>query len=157
MPDEGTSPSLSEPLVANKPGRQFPGVGVGAVVIHEARLLMVRRDGAHGAGSWSVPGGWIELWEHPAQAAERETLEETGVFVHASATYGWSDAFHISHEPTVHAITLWIECKYSAGTPRVTEPDKCPEVAWIPLSEVTDRRLFAPFDHWWPPDELILS
>lgn len=130
-----------------KPGRQWPGVGVGAIVKHRDRLLMVRRDGAHGAGKWSVPGGWVEMWESPLQAAEREVLEETGLRVGALSGLGWSDSQH--RDDGIHAVTLWVGCVYLSGKPSVVEPDKCPEVAWIPLTEVRNRPLFEPMDEWW--------
>lgn len=130
-----------------KPGRVFPGVGVGAVVVHDDRLLMVQRAGAHGAGTWSIPGGWLEMWEDPLRAAEREVAEETGVIVQARERSGWGDAHFV--DDGVHAITLFVLCDYLSGEPRILEPDKCPDVEWVPLEVVDDRRLFRPFDSWW--------
>lgn len=37
-----------------------PHPGIGCFVVRNGRFLMGRRHGAHGAGTWSVPGGWIE-------------------------------------------------------------------------------------------------
>ncbi|HVT78314.1 MAG TPA: NUDIX domain-containing protein [Acidimicrobiales bacterium] len=133
---------------AVRPGRLHPGVGVGAVVVRAGALLMVRRAGAHGAGLWAVPGGWVELFEDPFDAASREVLEETGVHVEPVGSPGWTDSPH--PEEGVHALTLWIECRHVAFEPRVVEPAKCPEVAWVPFAEITDRPLFAPFAAWWP-------
>lgn len=131
-----------------KPGRAHPGIGVGAIVVKDGCLLMVRRDGAHGAGTWSVPGGWVELWEDPFDAAAREVLEETGVTVGPLWQKGWTDSQHQYEE--VHAVTLWVECRYWSGEPQVTEPEKCPEVKWVPLAEVLNRPLFHPLRRWWP-------
>jgi 8-oxo-dGTP pyrophosphatase MutT (NUDIX family) len=44
----------------------------------EGRLLLVRRADD---GCWAMPGGWVDPGETPAQAAVRETLEETGLVV----------------------------------------------------------------------------
>ena len=60
-----------------------PVVGVGAVVIHEGRVLLVRRGVAPSRGLWAVPGGALELGETLQQGAEREILEETGVAIRA--------------------------------------------------------------------------
>lgn len=62
---------------------------VGAVV-HDAagRLLLIRRGHAPHAGRWSLPGGHIEAGESPAQAVEREVLEETGLRVRAGYEVG---------------------------------------------------------------------
>src|SRR5213596_2024970 len=61
--------------------REFPDhplVGVGGVVIHRNRVLLIRRGGEPLKGEWSIPGGLVELGEELAAAARRELLEETG-------------------------------------------------------------------------------
>ncbi|WP_298584674.1 NUDIX hydrolase [uncultured Kocuria sp.] len=60
-----------------------------AVVVREdGRLLLVRRGREPQRGRWSVPGGSVEPGETPAQAAVRETLEETGARVRAERELG---------------------------------------------------------------------
>jgi 8-oxo-dGTP diphosphatase len=54
---------------------------VGAVIVHEGRLLLVLRGRDPGRGLWSVPGGRVEAGESLEQACEREVLEETGLTV----------------------------------------------------------------------------
>lgn len=66
------------------PQREFPAqplVGVGAVVLREGQVLLVRRAAPPLAGYWSVPGGLIELGEEARAAAAREVREETGLAV----------------------------------------------------------------------------
>lgn len=125
-----------------KPGREWPGVGTGALVVAQGSLLMVRRAGAHGAGTWSVPGGWVEFGEHPGAGAEREVLEETGVTVKAHSSAGWTSVYH--EDERIHAVTLWVACTYVSGEPTVVEPDKCPEVRWVPRREIATLPLFQP-------------
>lgn len=48
-------------------------------IIHEDRILMVRHVEDDGREYWTLPGGGIEKGETPAEAAEREVLEETGL------------------------------------------------------------------------------
>lgn len=131
----------------SKPGREHPGAGTGAVVMKDGCLLMIRREGSDGAGTWSVPGGWVELWEDPCDTAVREVREETGVVVGNARPAGWADAQHV--DTRVHSITLWVRCDYVSGEPTVIEPEKCPEVKWVPFAEVADRPLFHPTKHWW--------
>ncbi len=71
-------------------GRDLPMVPcVGAVVHDDAgRLLLVRRGRDPHRGRWSLPGGRVEAGESPAQAVEREVLEETGLVVRAGAPAG---------------------------------------------------------------------
>ena len=58
-----------------------PVAGVGALVFHEGKLLMVQRGKEPLRGWWSLPGGAIELGEAAQEALRRELLEETGLVV----------------------------------------------------------------------------
>lgn len=64
--------------------REYPDhplVGVGGVVIHRNRALLIRRGGEPLKGEWSLPGGLIEVGEGLAEAVRRELKEETGIDV----------------------------------------------------------------------------
>ncbi|MFI6443251.1 NUDIX domain-containing protein [Kitasatospora sp. NPDC050543] len=57
---------------------------VGGALIHRGRVLAARRSAPpEVAGRWEFPGGKAEPGETPAQALERELLEELGVRAHA--------------------------------------------------------------------------
>lgn len=56
-------------------------VGVGGVVIHRGRALLIRRGREPLKGEWSIPGGLIELGEELAAGVRRELKEETGLDV----------------------------------------------------------------------------
>jgi 8-oxo-dGTP diphosphatase len=56
-----------------------PIVAVGGVVIHESRVLLIRRGKPPLEGRWSIPGGLLEVGETIAKGVERELMEETGV------------------------------------------------------------------------------
>jgi 8-oxo-dGTP diphosphatase len=64
--------------------REFPVaplVGVGAVIVEEGRVLLVRRGTEPLKGQWSLPGGLLELGESLTDGVIREVLEETGLMV----------------------------------------------------------------------------
>jgi ADP-ribose pyrophosphatase len=66
--------------------RQYPDspkVGVGAIVLKDDKVLLIRRGVAPSKGMWAVPGGLLKLGETLQEGVERETLEETGVTVKA--------------------------------------------------------------------------
>jgi 8-oxo-dGTP diphosphatase len=119
-------------------------VGVGAVLMEHGRVLVMRRAGGHGAGTWGVPGGHQEFGETPEDAAVREVAEETGLVVAPSARLGFTD----DPMPEIgrHYVTLFIACTRLGGRPRLMEPDKATELAWMTPGELFDRRdeLFAP-------------
>jgi len=54
-------------------------VGVGGAVVHDGRLLLVRRASRRGRGNWQVPGGFVEQQETIEEAVVREVEEESGV------------------------------------------------------------------------------
>jgi 8-oxo-dGTP diphosphatase len=64
--------------------REFPSaplVGVGAVVVDQGRVLLIRRGTEPLKGQWSLPGGMLELGESLTDGVAREVLEETGLAV----------------------------------------------------------------------------
>ena len=58
-----------------------PFIGVGAVIVQDGRVLLVRRRHEPLAGQWTLPGGAVELGETLAGALRREILEETGLAI----------------------------------------------------------------------------
>lgn len=127
-------------------------VGVGAIVERRDHgILLVQRGSrdshAHGYGKWGLPGGWLEFGETAYDAARREVLEETGVYVRpfrpeqfTTRTEGTSD---------LHIVTLFVRCEYLGGEPENREPDKQLRVNWMDQHMLTELDLFAPLDAWW--------
>lgn len=70
---------------------QHPLVGVGALIVEDGRVLLIKRGKAPLLGEWSIPGGMLELGETVRAGAEREALEETGLVVHAAELLGVFD------------------------------------------------------------------
>ena len=56
-----------------------PFVGVGAVIVQDGQVLIVKRKYEPLAGQWSLPGGGVELGETLEDSIVREMLEETGL------------------------------------------------------------------------------
>ena len=66
------------------PAREYPDApraAVGAVVLDEDRVLLVRRGQPPGLGKWSLPGGLLDLGERLEDAVVREVEEESGLRV----------------------------------------------------------------------------
>ena len=58
-----------------------PVVGVGAVIVEDGRVVLIRRRFEPLAGQWSLPGGTLELGETLEAGVAREMAEETGLVV----------------------------------------------------------------------------
>jgi mutator protein MutT len=58
-----------------------PIVGVGAVILEDDRVLLVKRAHEPLRGQWSLPGGAVDLGEPLVAAVVREVREETGLDV----------------------------------------------------------------------------
>ncbi|QXC61963.1 NUDIX hydrolase [Aquihabitans sp. G128] len=116
-----------------------PDLAVGAVVVDDDRLLLVKRSTAPGAGTWAVPGGRVERGETLAEAVTRELREETGLDGACGAFIGLTELLpEAEDEP--HAVILDFEVTlFEAGEP-VAASDAT-EAAWFFLSDVADLRL----------------
>ena len=57
-----------------------PKVGVAIIITKDDQVLLMKRKGVHGTGTWSTPGGHLDFGETPEQCAAREA-EEVGLDV----------------------------------------------------------------------------
>ncbi|MDE3156651.1 MAG: NUDIX hydrolase [Acidobacteriota bacterium] len=73
---------MTGPAPEEREDRRYPDrpiAGVGAVAIHDRRVVLIRRRFEPLAGEWSLPGGRLELGETLREAVRRELREETGL------------------------------------------------------------------------------
>jgi 8-oxo-dGTP diphosphatase len=117
-------------------------VGVGVFVFKDGKFLMLQRQGAHGAGSWSIPGGHLEFGESPEETATREVREETGLEIANVAFAAVTN--DIFREENKHYVTVWMKSDWSSGEATNTEPDKCTELRWVDFDTLPEP-LFLPW------------
>ena len=121
-----------------------PAVGVGVLVIRDDLVLLGHRRGAHGAGTWSPPGGHLEQGESVEDCARRECLEESGVSLGALRQGPYTnDVFAADGR---HYVTLWVVAGHGAGEPVVREPEKCDRWEWFSWSALPSP-LFLPLEN----------
>ncbi|CAM9562209.1 unnamed protein product [Ectocarpus sp. 13 AM-2016] len=117
-------------------------VGVGCLVTNPKKpgcVLIGKRKGSIGAGTWALPGGHLEVGEEWPRCAEREVLEETGLEVE-TPTFSW-----VMNNPNMeggkHYVTIFMLAPVANPDkePILMEPDKCEGWSWETWKSLGDR------------------
>jgi ADP-ribose pyrophosphatase YjhB (NUDIX family) len=119
--------------------REYPNlplVGVGAVVIRDGRVLLIRRAKPPRLGEWSLPGGLQKLGETVFEAACREVMEEAGVVIRPLAVIDVVDLIERDrydqrvryHYTLIDIIAAWVAGNAASGADAT-------EVLWAELAE----------------------
>jgi 8-oxo-dGTP diphosphatase len=96
-----------------------PAVGVGAVLIHQGKVLLIRRSKEPLRGRWVVPGGTVELGETLEEALIREVKEETGLMVRPLEVVLVFDRIEREGDAVrYHYVIVDYLCEYVSGTPQ---------------------------------------
>ena len=113
-----------------------------ALVGESIRILLVRRGEEPFAGSWAIPGGFLDLDESPSDAAIREVREETGLAgVDEIAPIGFYAA--VDRDPRGRVISLAHAAVVKAPLPELAAGSDAREAAWLEPSEIESIA----FDH----------
>jgi 8-oxo-dGTP diphosphatase len=120
-----------------------PLVGVSAVVVRGGLVVVGRRRGSHGAGSWAFPGGKVEPGEDPRDVVVRELDEETGLRAVRVEPIAWTSDLLTHGEDTLHFITLHHLVEVAPGEPVVREADKVEDWRWVAYDDIPEP-VFAP-------------
>ncbi|MBI5061195.1 MAG: NUDIX domain-containing protein [Candidatus Aenigmarchaeota archaeon] len=118
-----------------------PKVGIGVYIIRDGKVLLLKRKGAHGEGSWCAPGGHLEFGESWEDCAKREVTEEAGIEITNVRFFAVTN--DIFEEENKHYITIALLADYVSGEARRMEPEKCMDIGWFSWSELP-KSLFLP-------------
>lgn len=108
-------------------------ISVGALLVKDGKMLLVRRKHAPGKGKWTNPGGYIEQMEPVAMSVVREVFEETAI------TASVSDIVMIGDYPgRVHNVYIGFLMQYVDGvpTPDHTEVDAAGFFSWQEIEQM---------------------
>ena len=111
-----------------------PMVGVAVVIKNCDKVLIGLRGGNHASGKFGFPGGHLEYGESFADAAIRETFEETGITI-TNPKLWWFENVIFSDEGK-HYVTIFMVADDFKGEPKAMEPDKCAEWVWAAWDEL---------------------
>src|SRR5579859_1582565 len=124
--------------------REFPEVplvGVGAIIIEDSRVLLVKRAHPPLQAQWSIPGGVLEVGELIREAAVREAREETGLIVEPADLLGVYDRILRDAEKRVqyHYVLIDFLCRPVGG--ELNAADDAAEVGWFSREELPALKL----------------
>ncbi len=121
--------------------KSTPQVGVGVLIIEEGRVLLGKRRGSHGAGTWSAPGGHLEFGESVEDCARREVLEETNLLLKNLRPGPYTNTVFEAEQK--HYVTVFVLAAPAGGVLKTMEPEKCEGWVWCDWSALP-KPLFAP-------------
>lgn len=124
--------------------REYPDsplVGVGAVIVRDNRVLLIRRGQPPLLGEWSLPGGVLECGETLREATIREAREETGLIVETGELLGVYERVVHSEDGRVryHYVLIDFLCRAVAGKPEAGSD--AVEVNWFVSEELDSLNL----------------
>ena len=122
-----------------------PKVGVGVFVVQAGKILLVRRTMHPEIGKWSIPAGFIDQGENPADVAVREAREETGLAVEIDSLI---DVYHNPPAQGGASIFILYRARLLGGTLQAGDDadaadffglDELPEIAFASTQAMIDR------------------
>lgn len=118
-----------------------PVVGVGAVIVHDGRVVLIQRRFEPLAGQWSLPGGTLELGETLESAVAREMLEETGLVVEVGSVVEVFDRILLDPDARVryHFVLIDYLCRPVGGT--LAAGSDVADAVWADPADLAKYRL----------------
>lgn len=161
-------PAYVRDLFASEIGHATPKVDVRGVVFQDDSMLLVRE---RSDGGWTLPGGWADVGESPAEAVVREIDEESGYRTRAVKLLAVFDRDRHPHTPLPYYVyKLFFRCELISGHPPATEARhggaydetigvgffRADELPPLSTGRVTPAQIQRFFDHYhhphWPAD-----
>lgn len=113
-----------------------PFLAVSAAIVRDGKVLVVRRARQPASGTFSLPGGVVEVGETLMEAVVREISEETGLTIEPVALVGYRDVVVRDPEGRVerHFVVLPFAARWIAGEPTLNH--ELSEWRWVDPAEV---------------------
>lgn len=156
----GLALDVFQAIFAAEHGYATPKVDVRAAVFQDGRILLVREKAD---GGWTLPGGWADVGDSPAEAVAREVSEESGYQVRVAKLLAVYDRNRHGHPPHLfHIYKLFFHCEIVGGAAATSAEttdvgffaeDAIPELSTSRVTRTQIARLFEHARHpEWPTD-----
>lgn len=121
--------------------REYPNrplLGVGAVIVKNGKILLVKRRYDPKANQWTLPGGLVELGEEVRQAVIREIREECGIEIEPTKIIDVVDFIEKDEEEKIryHYVLIDFEAAYKRG--ELMPSSDVLNVKWFSKNELRD-------------------
>ncbi len=141
-------------LFACDAGYATPKVDVRGVVFQDGKILLVQE---RCDGLWTLPGGWADVGDSPAESVVREIREESGFETRATKLLALLDRNRHGHPPHVnHIYKIFIRCEIIGGSPMTSHEiqdvgffaeDEIPELSLTRIMPAQIARMFELYRH----------
>jgi ADP-ribose pyrophosphatase YjhB (NUDIX family) len=120
---------------------ESPLIGVGAVIVKDDRVLLIRRGQAPLLGEWSLPGGVLECGETLREATVREAREETGLVVETAEMLGVYERVIRAEDGRTryHYVLIDFLCRPTGGD--LKAGSDAADVRWVTREELPALKL----------------
>jgi ADP-ribose pyrophosphatase YjhB (NUDIX family) len=144
-------------LLEKDSGYATPKVDVRGVVFRDGKLLLVRE---RSDGGWTVPGGWADVGESPAENVVREVYEESGFQTRAVKLLAVFDRSKHPHTPRFpfHVYKMFIGCEMTGGAAAPSRETAAvgffgeTEIPALSISRITPWQIARLFEHHRNPE-----
>jgi len=128
--------------------REYPSqplVGIGAVIVQDGKILLVKRASEPDKGKWSVPGGLVELSEKLEKTVIREVKEETNLDVEVVRLIDAVDniVLDINRKLRFHFVILDYLTQLKGGS--LQSSSDVTDAKWVRIEEAEDYDLTKTF------------
>lgn len=120
--------------IALDSGYPTPKLDVRAVIQNDAGHILLVQERSDGC--WTLPGGWCDIGDSPAEAVVREVVEETGLACRAVQLLALFDKHKHPHPPQLpHAHKAFFLCEVTGGE-LLTQTDETQGAAYFPIDRL---------------------
>ena len=144
-------------LLDGQTGYATPKVGVRGAVFQGRQILLVKERVDE--SRWTLPGGFIDLNESPAEAVVREVKEESGFdTLPVRLLHLYDPQKHVHPPKLFHIYHIYLECRIMGGAPSGSletdgvaffPEDRLPELS---VARVTASQISKLFEYHRNPD-----
>src|SRR5512147_2144544 len=118
-----------------------PVVGVGAVIVQNCKIVLIKRGNEPSKGKWTIPGGLVELGESVEAAVIREAKEETCLEVENPQLIDVVGNVDLDEKSKVKYHYVIIDYLVHVKSGNIQAASDAVELRWVPFDEVEDYNL----------------